>query len=55
MKKKKPGRPRIGQPISLTLTKEQKEWIDSQIEPGGTRTQVIRRIITEAMKNEKNA
>jgi hypothetical protein len=47
------GRPRIGQPISITLTEEQRDWIDAQITPGGTRTEVFRRIIAAAMKGEK--
>ncbi len=49
MKKRKPGRQRIGQPISITLTDDQREWIDGQIDPGGTRTEVIRQIIQETM------
>lgn len=53
-KKQKPkaGRPRIGQPISITLTEAQKDWIDSQIQEGETRTQVVRRIINEAMNKD---
>lgn len=53
-KTKGPGRPRIGQPISLTLTEEQREWVDAQVVPGGTRTEVIRRLIHEAMQSKKN-
>ncbi len=41
---------RIGQPISITLTPAQRAWVDSQIAAGGTRTEVIRRIIEEAMR-----
>lgn len=40
------------QPISLTLTEEQKAWVDSKICPGGARTEVIRRIIDSAMRKE---
>ncbi len=47
------GRKRIGQPISITLTDEQRAWIDSQIEPGGTRTEVIRRIIQRALDQKQ--
>lgn len=50
---KKPGRKRIGQPISLTLTPEQRAWIDAQIAPGETRTQVLRKIIQQAMDGSK--
>jgi hypothetical protein len=46
-------RQRIGQPISLTLTPEQKAWVDSKIEPGGTRTEAIRKIIHDAMKRDQ--
>lgn len=47
------SRKRIGQPISLTLTPEQRDWIDSKKEPGGTRTEAIRKIINEAMKRDQ--
>lgn len=47
------SRKRIGQPISLTLTPEQRTWVDAQVAPGGTRTEVIRRIIQEAMDFDK--
>ncbi len=52
MKKKKAkiGRPKIGEPISITLTAEQKAWVDDQIEEGGTRTQVVRGIIDREMR-----
>lgn len=49
----KMSRKRIGQPISLTLTPEQRDWIDSKKEPGGTRTEAIRKIINEAMKRDQ--
>lgn len=57
MKKKKEtrGRKKIGTPISVTLTPEQEAWVDSQIEPGGTRTQAIRRIIQKAMDSFKKS
>jgi len=47
--KPKVGRPRVGQPISITLTDAQREWVDAQIPPGGTRTQVMRAIVHAAM------
>lgn len=55
MKKKKPskavvGRPRIGEAISITLTDEQRAWVDAQIPPGGTRTSVVRRLVDAAMR-----
>lgn len=46
------SRKRIGQPISITLTPELKAWIDSKIEHGGTRTEVIRRVLNHAMMRE---
>lgn len=46
---------KIGQPISITLTPEQRAWVDSKICPGGTRTEVIRRIIEEAYRQENTA
>lgn len=44
------SRKRVGQPISITLTDEQRDWIDAQIPPGSTRTEVVRRIIQAAME-----
>lgn len=46
------GRKRVGQPISVALTPELKLWIDSKKEHGGTRSEVIRRILTNAMRKE---
>ncbi len=43
---------RIGQPISITLTDEQRAWVDAQIPPGETRTQVVRALIQAAMTGE---
>jgi hypothetical protein len=43
------GRPLLGQPISIVLTPEQRDWLDAQIPPGGTRTEVVRQIIQLAM------
>jgi Arc/MetJ-type ribon-helix-helix transcriptional regulator len=51
--KQKKGRKRIGQPISITLTEEQRAWVDSQIVAGGTRTEVIRKIIQQQMEQSK--
>lgn len=47
------GRPLLGQPISLTVSDEMREWIDSKIVPGGTRTEVIRKIVNDAMKRDQ--
>lgn len=47
-KKKKAGRHRIGQPITVVLTEEQRKWIDAQVKGGATRASVIRGIIEEA-------
>lgn len=52
-KKKKVGRPRIGQPISVTLTDEQKAWVDAQIPPGGARTEVIRDLVEQAIADDR--
>lgn len=50
----KAGRPRIGQPISITVTDDQRAWIDAQIPPGGTRTAVVREILAAAIgRHEK--
>lgn len=48
-KKKRPGRKPIGPPISITLTPEQRDWLISLIEPGGTLTGVVRRLVQTAM------
>jgi Arc/MetJ-type ribon-helix-helix transcriptional regulator len=42
---KKQSKARIGQPISITVTDHMREWIDSQIPDGGSRCEVIRRIL----------
>ncbi len=46
---KKAGRPRLGQPISITLTDEQLAWVDAQVIDDGSRAEVVREIIREAM------
>jgi hypothetical protein len=43
--KTKAGRPRVGTPVSITLTEAQLEWIWDQIPEGGTFTQTVRSII----------
>lgn len=45
----KKGRKKIGPPISVTVTPEQRRWLNTQIPMGGTLTQVIRKIIEDAM------
>jgi hypothetical protein len=53
-KKRGPGRPSIGgHPLSITLTDEQREWIDSRLAPAEPRTVFIRRLIQEAMERDK--
>lgn len=47
------SRKRIGQPISLTITDEMRDWIDSMIPDGGCRTEVIRAILQKAMNTRK--
>lgn len=56
MKKKteKRGRKRIGQPISITVTDDQRAWLEAQVPEGGALTEVVRRIITEAMADMEN-
>jgi len=49
MSKKKAGRKRIGQPISITVTPQQRKWLEAQIPPGGTLTEAIRAIFQKAM------
>jgi hypothetical protein len=46
------GRPRIGQPISITVTDEQHAWLISRIPPAGTLTAVVRDLIERARKEE---
>lgn len=48
-KKAKMGRPKVGSPISVTLTEGQLTWIDGQLIPGGTRAAFIRELIHRAM------
>ncbi len=47
MKNKKPrgGRERVGEPISITVTDAQRDWLDSRIPPGGNRASLVRAII----------
>ncbi len=49
MKAKKVGRPKIGQPISITLTKKQRDWLEAQREDGEPLTRVVRKLISECM------
>ncbi len=57
--KKEPTRQRFEPPTSITLTKEQLEWIDGQRELGQTRSEALRHIINDAMtratKNRRTA
>lgn len=55
--KKKTGRPRVGQPLSITLTQEQLAWIESQVSkfPGYSRTSFIRAVIHGAMIADRKA
>ena len=53
MGKRGPGRTRIGQPISITLTDEQKDWLIRLITPGNTLTGIVRSIIQAEMEKDK--
>ncbi len=44
-KKNVAGRPRIGLPISVTVTEDTRKWIDAQVRGGGSRCEVVRRIL----------
>lgn len=50
---KKRGRPKIGAPISITLTDEQRAWLEKNIPPGSTLTAFVRAIIQGAIDHEK--
>lgn len=53
MSKNKRGRPTIGTVISVNLTEEQLQWIESQVVPGRlNRSEVIRRIVDQVMNAE---
>ncbi len=47
--KSKVGRPTVGQAISIKLTVEQRDWLDSQIGPYNSRAAVVRAVIHKAM------
>lgn len=47
------GRPRVGEAISITLTKAQLQWIDTQLLPGASRAAFIRALIHNAMIKDK--
>lgn len=47
------GRPRVGEAISITLTKDQLAWIDTQLLPGASRAAFIRYLIHVAMLQAK--
>jgi hypothetical protein len=49
------GRPRVGTAISMTLTKDQLAWIDTQLLPGASRAAFIRSLIHAAMLQFKKA
>ena len=48
-----PGRKRVGQPISITLTDDQRAWVDSLVPPGGSRARVVRDLIAAAMRSDR--
>jgi hypothetical protein len=54
MKKKhpKPGRPRIGQTFSVTVTDEQLAWLDAKASDGTPRAEIVRQLIAAAMCGE---
>lgn len=43
------SRKRITQPISITLTPEQRAWVLDRVPPGGTVTETVRAIIQATM------
>lgn len=53
MKNNKRGRRRIGQPISITLTDEQRAWVQAQVKPGETKMVVIRNLIQREIEADK--
>ncbi len=52
--KNKRGRKRVGPTISVALTDDQLQWINAMIPAGGTRAEVIRRLLQVSMEKEKN-
>lgn len=46
----KRGRPKLGAPISIVLTDEQRDWLEAQLTPGNSLASVVRRVIQEAME-----
>lgn len=50
------GRPKLGDPISVTLTNELRKWLDSKIPQGDTsgRSGVIRRILQAVKADEEH-
>jgi len=47
------GRPRVGRPISITITDEQKAWLEARRLPGESLCMAVRRVLSEAMKTKK--
>lgn len=46
------GRPKLGAPISIVVTDEQRAWLEARIAPGGTLAAVVRDLIERARKEE---
>lgn len=43
----------LAEPLSVQLTRQQREWLDSRRSPGLSRSAVIRLVIQEAMSREQ--
>lgn len=43
------ARPPVGQAMSIVVTQEQRDWLDSLARDGETRSSLIRRLIKRAM------
>lgn len=46
------GRPKLGAPISIVVTDEQRAWLEARIPPGGTLAAVVRDLIERYRQSE---
>lgn len=47
------GRPKLGKPIAIVVTEEQRAWLDARIPPGGSRARAVRDLIELVRKQEE--
>lgn len=47
------GRPKIGSPMSIAVTREQRMWLFARLGPGESMSALVRSIIQAAIEHER--